>query len=186
MLRLFIFFVSFAFSTTLSAQAYKDSIKAQFLRYTNLLINKEFAKSTDYINPGYFKLIPKPQLVDAIEKTFNSSAFDFGIENPVVVSVGDSKVINGHNFVKMQYSNFQKVHFKSSDSKVVDTAAVKAAFIKQFGQNNVSYDAASDNYKIFVIKDVIANSTDKRNWTFVVIEEKLKPVLEKFIPKELL
>lgn len=63
MLRLFIVFVSFAFSTSLSAQTYKDSIKAQFLRYTNLLIEKDFAKSTEYINPGFFKLIPKPQLV---------------------------------------------------------------------------------------------------------------------------
>ena len=186
MLRLFIVLVSFAFSTTLSAQAYKDSIKAQFLRYTNLLIEKDFAKSTEYINPGFFKLIPKPQLVAVIEKTYNNPALDFSIENPVLVSVGDIKVINGDNFVKMQYSNFLKMHFKSSDGKAQDTAATKAALIKQFGQNNVSYDAATDTYKIFVVKDVIANSTDKQNWTFVVVEEKQKPLLEKFIPKELL
>ena len=78
------------------------------------------------------------------------------------------------------------MHFKSSDGKEQDTAATKAALIKQFGQNNVSYDAAIDTYKIFVVKDVIANSKDKQNWTFVVIEEKQKPILEKFIPKELL
>lgn len=186
MLRLFIVFVSFTISTTLSAQAYKDSIKAQFLRYTNLLIEKDFAKSTEYINPGFFKLIPRQQLVAVIEKTYNNPVLDFNIENPVVISIGNSKVINGDNFVKMQYSNFLKMHFISSDGKVQDTAATKGALIKQFGQKNVSYDAATDTYKILVIKDVIANSTNKKNWTFVVVEEKQKPILEKFIPKELL
>jgi hypothetical protein len=186
MLRLFIFFISFAFSTTLSAQAYKDSITAQFMRYTSLLIKKDFAKSANYINPGCFKVISKPQLVAAMENTNNNPAYEISMENPVVVSVGDSKVIHGDHFVKMQYSNFQKLHFKSNDSKVQDTTAIKAALIKKFGQANVSYDAASGNYKIFVIQDVIANSTDKQNWTFVIIEEKLKPMLEKFIPKELL
>ena len=186
MLRLFIVFVSFAFSTTLSAQAYKDSIQAQFLRYTNLLIKKDFAKSTEYINPGFFQIIPKPQLIAVLEKAYNNPVLDFNIENPVIVSIGDSKVINGDTFVKMQYSNFLKMHFKSNDGKVQDTAATKAALINQFGQNNVSYDTATDIYKIFVVKDVIANTTDKQNWTFVVVEEKQKPILEKFIPKELL
>ena len=78
------------------------------------------------------------------------------------------------------------MHFKSSDGKIQDTAATKAALIKHFGQNNVSYVAANETYKIFVVKDVIANSTDKQSWTFVVVEEKQKPILEKFIPKELL
>src|SRR5688500_18768735 len=98
MLRLFIVFVSFAFSTTLSAQAYKDSIQAQFLRYTDLLMKKDFAKSTEYINPGFFQIIPKTQLVDVLEKAYNNPVLDFNIENPVVLSISNSKVINGGNF----------------------------------------------------------------------------------------
>jgi hypothetical protein len=78
------------------------------------------------------------------------------------------------------------MHFKTNDGQVQDTAATKAALINQFGENNVTYDTSTDIYNIFVVKDVVANSTDKQHWTFVVVEEKQKLILEKFIPKELL
>jgi hypothetical protein len=42
----------------------------------------------------------------------------------------------------------------------------------------------SHNYKILVIKNVIANSVNIPRWTFVVVERQ-KQILEKLIPKEL-
>src|SRR5688572_12692243 len=99
MFRLISIFVSIAFSSSLFAQSYKDSIEAQFLRYTDLLIKKDFARSTDYINPGFFKFVPKAQLITIIEKTYNNPAFDFNIENPEIVSIGDSKTVAENSFV---------------------------------------------------------------------------------------
>ena len=186
MLRLILISLFIAFSSNIFAQSYKDSIETQFLRYTDLLVKKEFAKSTDYINPGFFKIIPKAQLITVIEKTYNNPALDFKIENPVIVSIGDSKIIDENSFVKLQYSNYLSIHFKNDDGGKQDTILTKKALEAQFGEDNVSYNASTDTYRIFVIKNVIANSIDKRSWTFVVVEEKQKPLLEKFIPKELL
>ena len=186
MFRLILISLLIAFPGSLFAQSYKDSIEAQFLRYTDLLIKKDFAKSADYINPGFFKIIPKAQLITIIEKTYNNPALDFNIENPAIVSISDSKDIAENSFVKLQYSNYLSMHFKNDDGKALDTALTKKTLQAQFGQDNVTYDALTDTYKVFVIKNVIANSIDKRNWTFVVVEEKQKPLLEKFIPKELL
>lgn len=186
MFRLILIFLLITFSDSLLAQSYKDSIKAQFLRYTDLLVKKDFAKATGYINPGFFKIIPKAQLIIVIEKTYNNPAFDFKIEEPAIVSIGDSKTITDNSFVKLQYSNYLTIHFKNDDEEKQDTVLTKKALQAQFGQNNVTYDTSTDTYRVFVIKNVIANSIDNRNWTFVVIEEKQKPILEKFIPKELL
>ena len=186
MSRLILVFVILTFSSRLSAQSYKDSIEAQFLRYTNLLINKEFAKSTDYMNQEFFKIFSKAQMIALIEKTYNNPEINFSIDNPVVISVGNSKMINKTNYVKLQYSNYMNIRFKSDEKETPDTASTKMALQAQFGEDNVKYIQSTDTYRIFVVKNVIADSKDMRNWTFVVVEDKQKPILEKFIPKELL
>lgn len=182
MLRSILFCLVLFISTTAFSQAYKDSVKVQFLRYTDLLIKKKFAQSANYMNPGFFKLIPKDQLVAAMEQVFNNPDMEFFMEKPEVIAVGDNKVANNHNYVKLQYSHYLSMRFKEKQ----DSAVMKKAFGHQFGEKNVTYDAATDTYKIFVVKDVIANSTNQRSWTFVVVEEKQKPMLEQFIPKEVL
>lgn len=78
------------------------------------------------------------------------------------------------------------MHFKNDDGKKQDIPLTQKALRVQFGQDNVSYDELTDTYRIFVIKNVVANSIDMHNWTFLVVEEKQKPILEKFIPKEFL
>ena len=186
MLRLIVVFLLVAVSKGLSAQAYKDSINAQFLRYTDFLKNKEFAKSTEYLNPELFKLIPKDQIIAMIEKTYNNPMVSFSLENPTILSIGESRLINGTHFSKLQYSNFLLMHYNVVEGKVSDTSATRLSLAKQFGQENVTYNNVTDTYKIFVVKDVIASSVDKKKWTFVVVEEKQKPMLLRFIPKELL
>ena len=74
----------------------------------------------------------------------------------------------------------------SEEAKKQDTSITMAALRNQFGQDNVKYDASTGFFHVKVIKKVIANSADAKNWTFLVIEEAQKPVLEKFVPKELL
>jgi hypothetical protein len=182
MLRSILLCVILSISTIAFSQAYKDSVKVQFLRYTDLLIKKKFTQSADYMNPGFFKLIPKDQLTAALEQVFNNPEMDFKMEQPQIISVGDNKVINNQNYVKLKYSHYLSMHFKEKQ----DTAKMKKAFGEQFGKENVTYNAATDTYKFFIVKDVIANSANQRKWTFVVVEEKQKPMLEQFIPKELL
>lgn len=168
----------------LFAQAYKDSIELQFLRYTESLMQKDFARSTDYMNPGFFKFVPKEQLISLMSQAFNNPDMDFKIEDPKIVSIGSSKTISKQSFVKLQYSNYLSMQFKNSDKS--NAELTNQALQGQFGENNVKYDSATNTYKIFVVKNVIANSADNKNWTFVVVEEKQKPLLEKFIPKEML
>ncbi len=138
------------------------------------------------MNPEFFKIVPKAQLIAAIEQTYNNPSLDFNIAEPTIVSIGDRKVIGENSFVKMQYSNYLTMHFKQADGKQQDTARTKKALQGQFGETNVNYIAKTDSYRVFVIKNVIANSADNKNWTFVVVEEKQKPILRKFIPEELL
>jgi hypothetical protein len=186
MLRAFLFLCSLFLSAPLLAQAYKDSIRSQFLRYTGLLMQKEFARSTEYMNPAFFKIVPKEQLITVMEKTYNNPDMDFTIEAPDITSVGDSRLINGAHFAAVQYTNYLTLHYRTPDGKPMDTTRLKGALQAQFGEGNVSYIPATDSYRVFARKKVVANSADRKKWTFVVVEERQKPILERFIPKELL
>ena len=186
MLRSVVLMLSFLCAGNVHAQAYKDSVRLQFLRYTDLLIKKEFSRSMDYMNKDFLKIIPKEQLVLLMEKTYNNAQLNFSIENPKILSIADNRFIGSRNYVKLQYSNYLKLHFASHPEKKLDTAATRKALESQFGQANVTYDGKTDSYRILVIKNAIADSKDKQRWTFVVVEDRQKPILEKFIPRELL
>lgn len=110
---------------------------------------------------------------------------ELSMKAPKVVSIDNSQSIKGEHYAKFKYSNNMVVRYKDNDEER-DVVEEMETLQSTFGEENVTYDAAADNYTIFVTKEVIANSKDQRRWTFVVLEERQKPLLEKFIPKELL
>lgn len=170
----------------LHAQAYKDSIQQQFLRYTLHLMNKEFAQSVDYINPDFFKIVPKAQMIKLIEQVYNSPEIEFVMDSPKIASIEDKVSINNTYYTKLKYSNNLFIKYSELTTAAKDTALMMQMLQQQFGRDQVSYDPATLFYKIGVTKNVVANSKDNQHWTFVVIEEKQKPILEKFLPKQLL
>lgn len=174
------------FSFSASGQNYKDDIKAQFLQYTELLMKKDFSKSIEYVNPSFFTIVPKAQLIKIMEQTYNNPDIDLEIEMPTIVAVDDKINISGNDYVKLRYSNYLKMRFKTTDGIRKDTTLMKGAFEKQFGKGNVTYDPQTDFYRILVHKNVIANTANNERWTFVVVEDKQKSILEKILPKELL
>ena len=148
MIKIFFVFLLVAFqSGNLFAQSYKDSIELQFLRYTESLMQKDFSRSTDYMNPGFFKLVPKEQLIKMMSQAFNNPDMDFKIEDPKIVSIGSSKTISKQSYVKLQYSNFLSMHFKNADNP--NSELTQQALQGQFGEGNVKYDSTSNTFRIF-------------------------------------
>jgi hypothetical protein len=186
MLRAYLILLTAFVTFSSYGQAYKDDVKTQFLEYTNLLMKKEFEKSVDYLNPAFFTIIPKAQLLKIMEQTYNNPNIDFEIEQPTIINIQDKKNIDGKDYVQLKYSNYLKMRFKSQDGKTGDTTLTKKALEKQFGDGNVSYDAQTNFYRFLVYKNVIANSIGNKKWTFIVVEDKQRPILEKILPKELL
>jgi hypothetical protein len=176
-----------------NGQAYKDEVSEQFLKYSDLILKKEFAKSLDYTNPGFLNIVPKEQMIKLMEATYNNPEIEFILDNPVILKVADSQVVNKESFVKLKYSSTIKMRFNrnqtdslASEEQLKNSQQIKSALEKQFGLGNVKYDSTTKFYEIYAIKNVIANSTDGVRWTFLVVEERYKPILVKIIPKEII
>ncbi|HTG55181.1 MAG TPA: hypothetical protein VL943_02845 [Niabella sp.] len=176
--------------TNLAAQDYKKNAEQQFMRYTNLIIKKEFRKAADFIIEDFYTLIPREQMIAAMETVFNMSQFDYQIDSAKVLKVGDARLIDSAHFLKLQYSNILRMKF-GSDSTLSDSTAAENEFLtltlqSKFGEPNVTYDKASGYYTILSVKDVIAKSKNLTDWKFIVLEEDKMPFLKKILPKELL
>lgn len=178
-----IFVLLLFISADIHAQAYKDSIRNQFVSYTNCLIAKDYEGSADFINPDFFKIITREQLVAMMEKTMNNPELELRIGSPEIVSIEDVKTVGKMNYAKFSYNGDLGMRFLSGD---VDTKEALDALKSQFGDNHVKYDESTGFFRIRMIKNVVANSADQKTWTFVVVEPRQIALLEKFIPKELL
>ncbi len=172
------------FGIFLEAQDYKDQIRIDFGRYVYHLTKKEFPQSMDYMNPDFLKIVPKDKLVEVMEKTFNDPDLEIELDSTEIISIDDKVLIKGENFAKLKYTNVLRMKFKGE--KAVDTDAVLENLKAQFGDENVRYDSVSGFFNIRVFKDVVANSKDPKRWTFVVVEERQKPILAKLLPAEML
>lgn len=176
--------------TSLVAQDYKKNAEQQFMRYTNLIIKKEFRKAADFIIEDFYTLIPREQMITAMETVFNMPEFDYQIDSARVLQVGEARLIDSAHFLKLRYSNILRMKF-GTDSTQTDSISAENEFLtltlqSKFGESNVAYNKTTGYYTIRSVKDVIARSKDLNEWKFIVMEEDKMPFLKKIIPKELL
>ena len=131
-------------------------------------------------------------MILAMETVFTLPDFQFSIDSPRVLRVSDSKKVDSSHFLKLKYSNMLRMKFDmSADSAATDSLITESEFLtltlqSQFGEENVRYDSDTGYYTIYAEKDVIAKSSDLKQWKFIVMEEDKMPFLKKFVPHELL
>lgn len=180
------------FAVTASAQ---ENLKSDFQAYTDLLVKKDFNKAMDYVHEGMFKLVPKEQLVQFLEQTFNNPQIEIDMSAaPVLSDFSEIKTIGGQYYVKFKNLTVIKMKFsmiydslKTTDENKTMLESVKGALNTQFGSENVAYNDATKFFTLQATKPVIASSADKKKWKFTTIDsDTQKPLLEQFLPKELL
>jgi hypothetical protein len=185
---LFLFLI---ISSTGNAQDYKKTIEIEFTEYLNSIVNKNFAKSMNYVIPEFFEIIPKSQMIKLMEQTFNNPSMEFELKNPKILSIDDAQKIEEKFYSLLSYSNQMNMKIlnegeETEDEKKMRIGLTQLSFEKNFGSENVKYNKETDFFEILVEKQVYTISKDgETDWKFLVIEKKQKVLLEKLLPKEL-
>ena len=181
----------FAICSVGLAQDYKQNIEVEFTEYLNSIVNMEFEKSMEFITPEFFELVPKSQMIQLMEQTFNNPTMDFEIKNPKILAINDFQKIEGKYYSLLTYSNQLDIKMRSEEKETVEERKLRlnlinAAFGKTFGLENVIYNDEAEVFEIQSQKDVYAISINgETEWKFLVIEKNQKMILEKILPKEL-
>lgn len=179
-----IFLLLLSGTIAVQAQDYKTVVTSQFLQYYEHIRNKEFEKAAEYMNPAFFKIIPKDQLITAMGAVFNTPGMEFETDAATIKEVGPVVVKDKMQYVKLAYNSV--IRIRMTGEMAADPALLKANFERQFGKENVSYNDSTKFYSINTQKKAVGNSTDGKKWTFVVVEPRQVEILKQFIPEDLL
>lgn len=188
MKKLLLVWVACLLLITTYAQNSKEAIK-QFNDYSQLVLEKQFDKALDHVHEGIFEIAPREQMKAILEQTLNNDMMEVEMSMPEVQGISAIKKIENTHYLKFISKNIVKMRFSTQAIGEGEAAInqLKQGLVAQFGEANVAYDNTTRFFSVTAVKPVIATSVDKKDWKFVTIDsEQLIPMLEKFIPKEIL
>ncbi|MFT5833571.1 MAG: hypothetical protein ACI97N_001199 [Cognaticolwellia sp.] len=169
-----------------------NTIENDFNQYLESIVNKEFEKSMEYVYPEFFDILTKEQMIKEMEQVSDNEEMEVEFENPEILNIGKSFEVEEQFYSKLKYSNMMNIKIFGEEEEIEEDkkariSSAKGLFEQIFGSQNVGYNSKTDFFEIYVEKEVIAKSKNgKSDWKFLVIEERQKLILEKFVPKKVL
>jgi|TARA_B110000285_G_C14990061_1_gene545852 hypothetical protein len=169
-----------------------NTIENDFNQYLESIVNKEFEKSMEYVYPEFFDILTKEQMIKEMEQVSDNEEMEVEFENPEILNIGKSFEVEEQFYSKLKYSNMMNIKIFGEEEEIEEDkkariSSAKGLFEQIFGSKNVGYNSKTDFFEIYVEKEVIAKSKNgKSDWKFLVIEERQKLILEKFVPKKVL
>ncbi len=164
-----------------------DEIKKDFNDYSNFIAERKIDKAIDYTNPKLFEIIPKEQVKSLIEAVYKMPNIEYKNGIVTFIKFDELKKIENINYVKLYIISAIEMKFTDIGNTDEMIKQMITNFETKFGVGNVKFDKESGFYKIKAEKIIIASSEDELDWKFVIIDNpKIKALVEKFIPKELL
>lgn len=179
--------LSLMFSSLAIAQTTSEKIEADFVKYTNLIIDKKIDEAIEFTNPKLFEIFTKSQMKSLLGRVYNMPNIEYKMNLPTNIKVGDIIRIDNIDYAKMDITSPIEMKFKDLKVTSENIIVFKANFEITFGEGNVSYDEKTNFFKITANKKIIASSTDNgENWKFVLVDNpEMEDILKKIIPAEL-
>lgn len=164
----------------------KKAITIAFNNYSQAMVNRDYHTMANYLTEEIFTYLKKDDYIKLMEQTFTSPEFNIAVTNPKVLAIADVKQINGKNYAVVNYANSLEITPKGTGSEVPSSIIVKKSLEEGFGVGNVTYDAKTGIYRVQMKSKLCAISANGTNWKFIALEANLKPLLQKFMPAEII
>lgn len=180
--------LAFITSFSLFSQDYKQNIEKEFSDYLETIVNKDFEKSVGYILPEFFEIVPKDQMIQIMEQSFNNPEMEISLKDPKILNIEDKQHIEDQYYALLSYSNTMIIKFIDEEEESQEfTNAIKQSFDQTFGSENVKYNEESGSFEIYSVKKVCAISEDgKSAWKFLVLEKNQKEILKRILPQSII
>lgn len=177
------------FTINAFSQGAKSVVESEFKTYLATLANKDFKRAVDYLPEELLQYVTKEQMLEFLDQTFNSPAFDYEFRNNRILKVGDISKIEQKHYAKLRYSHTMVMKLLNQDGnetpkeRTTKMNDIKALMDADFGAENVKIN--ENAFEIFVEKDVIAISKDgKTDWRFLLVNKDQRKMIEQIFPAE--
>ncbi|MEY8758889.1 hypothetical protein [Chryseobacterium tongliaoense] len=160
------------------------AIKKSFTYFTNSIKNKKIDEAVNCIYPKFFNVVPKDQMKQILEMTYNNPFIKVDLLNLQFGTVEKPEPIDGEYFSVFNYLFSLKCNVSAMNDEI--KKKVSSALASKYGKNNVKYLASEGAYLINAYMKACAISKDKKQWKFVILEKQYKPELVKVLPQKIL
>ncbi|KFC22911.1 hypothetical protein [Chryseobacterium sp. FH1] len=186
--KLMIFLFSLLYTFAFSQNNYENTIKKDLNSFVQNMKSKDMGKAVEYIYPKYFTVVPKEQMKQILNFTYNNPAFKTTILDFKIIDIDKPEKINSElfSFANYGFKMNLKIDWTSFPNSQQLKTQISDGLYKKFGKENVTYFSKEDYYVINAKMKACAVSHDGINWKFVIIEKDYKPQLVKVLPKKIL
>lgn len=160
------------------------AIKKNLTYFVNSIKTKQIDNAVNCIYPKLFNVIPKEQMHQILNMTYNNPLIKLEINNLRFGNIEKAELINGEYFSIANYFFQLKWDVSSMNDDI--KKRISNALMNKYGKNNVKYLVNENSYFINANMRACAVSKDKKYWKFVILEKQYKPQLVKVLPKKIL
>ncbi len=160
------------------------AIKKSLTGFITSIKEKKIEQSVNYVYPKFFTVIPKEQMTQILTMTYNNPFMKVDMNNLKFGAIEKPEKSGSEYFAIAPYFFTLKCNVGSMNEDM--KKKIGAAFTQKYGKDNVKYLTAEGTYLINARMKACAISTDRKNWTFVILEKEYRSQLVKVLPKKIL
>jgi len=160
------------------------AIRKSLTYFVNSIKTKQIDRAVSCIYPKFFTVVPKDQMTQILNMTYNNPFMKVEVQNLQIASVEKPELISGEYFSIASY--FLKLKCNVSSGNDDMKKKISTVLTNKYGKNNVKYLASEGTYLINANMKACAVSKDRKYWKFVILEREYKSQLVKVLPKKVL
>lgn len=167
-----------------ASEAALDKRLSEFMKAND---DMNLEKVIDYTYPKLFEIVPRKDLLKAMEDGFDNEEVKVQLDSLKVDSLYPIFNIGKDSYAKVQYSMLMLMNYNPGDStNNEENDRILQSLAAAYGEEKVSLDAATGTIRIHVSSPMVA-IVDKyaKEWSFVNLKEN-DPMTDKLFSKELL
>lgn len=179
----FIIFSVISFGQTKS-NTDEQAIRKSVVYFANTIKYKKLDQTISSIYPKFFTVVPKDQVTQLLNMTYNNPFVKIDVLDMKFASVGTPELIDGEYFALTNYY----LKLKADVSSMNDDMRKKIGemLIAKYGKENAKFNAKEGSYVINAPMKAVVVSKDKKSWKLVLAEKEYKSQLTKILPKKIL
>ncbi|WPO81255.1 hypothetical protein SD427_10825 [Chryseobacterium sp. JJR-5R] len=168
------------------AKAHPDdpAIRKSLTYFVNSIKARQIDRAVSCIYPKFFTVVPKDQMTQLLNMTYNNPFMKVEVQNLQFASVEKPELITNEYFSIASY--FLKLKCNVSSMNDDMKKKISTVLIGKYGKNNVKYLTNEGTYLINAHMKACAVSKDRKYWKFVILEKEYKSQLVKVLPKKIL
>ena len=183
-----ILFFSIISSAQTKQLSQEDNIRKALNSFVDQMKNKNIDNAVEFIYPKYFKVVPKDQMKQILNLTYNNPALDIKILEFKIANIEKPEKINNELFSLTNYTLKMnlKIDWLSIPNGQKMKSQINEGLYKKFGKDNVKYISSGDYYLINSEMIACAVSNNGKEWKFLILDEGYKPQLINILPKKII